>query len=385
MPNDGVERTISEITPPLLQAVRHLAPHTARISAAWHQRMGRYELCRRHAAVLQGLHLTQRMREGANTVPRVYRDEAEKQGGDLARRGVPAECAVLAVSIYVDCCLGYLTAGDSKSLRWRSALVRWGSIHQLALLSGYARFTAAESMALEERTALAERRSQDLVVELGEAYERERRRLAQDLHDEIGHDLIVLKLYVQVIALDLKKGEVRQLRGKLREAISLIDHALKGVRHLVFDLGPAVWNEQGFIPAVRLYVRQFAARTGLKVRFNARRLTTSLPKRYETAMYKILQGALANVAAHAAASRVAITLANRRESVEMVIEDDGKGFDVDHKLKALSRSYGLRAMRDRIELLGGSIQFTSISARQRRSKRGTRIELLLPLHSEETT
>jgi signal transduction histidine kinase len=60
---------------------------------------------------------------------------------------------------------------------------------------------------LEERISQAERRSQDYSVQLGEAYEKERRRLAQDLHDEIGHDLIVLKLYTEVIALDLKKGE----------------------------------------------------------------------------------------------------------------------------------------------------------------------------------
>ena len=60
---------------------------------------------------------------------------------------------------------------------------------------------------MEERISQAERRSQDYSVQLGEAYEKERRRLAQDLHDEIGHDLIVLKLYTEVIALDLKKGE----------------------------------------------------------------------------------------------------------------------------------------------------------------------------------
>jgi signal transduction histidine kinase len=248
-----------------------------------------------------------------------------------------------------------------------------------------AAITRTDDTGWKTKALAAERRSQDLAVELGEAYEKERRRLAQDLHDEIGHDLIVLKLYMQIIALDLKKGEIRQLRGKLKEAISLIDHALKGVRHLVFDLGPAVWNEQGFIPAVRIYARQFAVRTGLKVRFTARRLIESLPPSYESAIYKVLQGALSNVAAHAGARRVAIVLARRRDFVVMSVEDDGKGFDVPRKLRKLPHSYGLRAMRDRVELLGGTIDFTSHPARKGAARAGTRIELRLPMHSAETT
>jgi signal transduction histidine kinase len=384
MHNNGAERTIAEILQPLSQAVRQLVPYTSRINTLWLKSIDRYEICRRHAAALVSLHLAQRIRDIPDASPRANREEIEEQGAELARIGVPGECAALAVAVYVQCCLRYLPAADARTLRWRSALNGWGSIYQFALLTGHARVATARSQQLEERTAIAERRSQDLVVELGEAYEKERRRLAQDLHDEIGHDLIVLKLYVQVIALDLKKGEVRPLRGKLKEAISLIDHALKGVRHLVFDLGPAVWNEQGFIPAVRMYVRQFAARTGLTVRFTARGFTVSLPSRYETAMYKVLQGALSNVAAHAGARNVQITLKNRRGSVELAIEDDGRGFDVRSKLRTLRRSYGLRAMRDRIELLGGSIRFDSRPVRGGGRRRGTRIELQLPMHPEET-
>jgi signal transduction histidine kinase len=236
---------------------------------------------------------------------------------------------------------------------------------------------------LEERISQAERRSQDFSVQLGEAYEKERRRLAQDLHDEIGHDLIVLKLYTEVIALDLKKGDIGKLRRKLKESVALIQHALKSVRHLTFDLGPAVWNEQGFVPAVRLYTRQFAKRTGIKVRLDAARLQADLPARCETALYKVLQGALANVVAHADARSVKITLAGGRESVAMRIVDDGRGFNVGRKLGQPRDSYGLRAMRERVELLGGAIHFASRPARLRTDCRGTTIEALLPLQDSE--
>jgi signal transduction histidine kinase len=262
---------------------------------------------------------------------------------------------------------------------------RWAAAYQFSLLSGYTQYVAANQQALEERAAIAERRSKDLTVEMGDAYEKERRKLAQDLHDEIGHDLIVLKLYTQMIAMDIKRQEFGRLAAKLREAVSLINHALKGIRHLVFDLGPAVWNEQGFIPAVRLYTRQFAARTGLRTSFNARQLRVKLPAHYETAMYRVLQGALANVAAHAGARSVRIVLASRRDAIVMKVADDGRGFDVARMLRKPPRSYGLRAMRDRIELLGGMIEFISRPARRRTSGHGTLIEVHLPLHEIEVT
>jgi signal transduction histidine kinase len=340
---------------------------------------------------LSGVRLANRLKDASTVSPRAYREEAERLGMDLARDGVPAGCIALAVALYVEGCLRYLAAEDPRTATWRRALARWGSVYQFTLLSGHANYVVSQLQTLEDRAALAERRSKDLLVEMGDAYEKERRKLAQDLHDEIGHDLIVLKLYTQVIQLDLKKREIDRLPAKLKESISLIDHALKGIRHLVFDLGPAVWNEQGFIPAIRLYTRQFAARTGLRTSFSARRLRAKLPAHYETTMYKVLQGALANVAAHSGARNVAILLVSRRDSVVMKIEDDGKGFDVGRTLKRPPRSYGLRAMRDRIELLGGTIQFISRTARRqavtgrRAGRRGTMVEIILPLHEIEVS
>jgi two-component system NarL family sensor kinase len=194
-----------------------------------------------------------------------------------------------------------------------------------------------------------------------------------------------LKLYTDVIAIDLKKGEVSGLQRKLKESITIIRHALKSVRHLTFDLGPAVWNEQGFVPAVRLYARQFAKRTGIKVRLDTARMQAQLPARCETALYKVLQGALSNVVAHADAHSVKITLASGRESVALRIEDDGRGFNVGRKLRVPRQSYGLRAMRERVELLGGAIHFASRPARLRSECRGTTIEAHLQLQDSDIT
>ena len=383
MPNDATGRMVLEVKQPLLEALDYLSSHSSQIDAAWRKLLQRYAPCGKYVAVLSGLHLTPQVRDLRSADPRAYREKSERQGQDMARRGVPAECVAVAVALYVESCLPYLMSEDLRKPQWTKAFARWASVYQFFLLSGYAQYVEVQRHSLADRISRAEHRSQVFSIQLSDAYEKERRLLAQDLHDEIGGDLIVLKLYTEVIALDLKKGDMDQLRGKLKESVTLIKHALKSVRRLTFDLGPAIWNQQGFVPAVKLYVRQFAKRTGIKVRLDAVRLRAKLPTGYEAALYKVLQGALSNVVAHADAHRVRITLTSGRGSVTMRVEDDGRGFNVERKLRTSPQSFGLRAMRERVELLGGAIQFASRPARLRAACRGTTIELHLPLRDTE--
>jgi signal transduction histidine kinase len=384
MRNNGAERAVAEFAEPLAQVCAHLAPHLSKIQASWHKMLRRHEPCNQYASLLSGLHPAQQLKALCDNQASTWRKESEEQGRELARRAVPAECVGVAILLYVESCIPHLASGDPRTIGWLRALLSCSRLYQYFLLSGYTRQSALDLQASDDRVHAAERRYQEFSVKLGDAYEKEQRRLAHDLHDEIGHDLIVLKLYTEIISRDLKKGDLPQVRGKLKESVSLIKHLLGGVRNLVFDLGPAAWHEQGFLAAVRTHVRQFGVRTGLKVQFDARRLRTPLPARYESALYKVLQGALANIAAHAGASRVKIRLAVSRNCVVMKIEDEGKGFDVGFKMRPGARSYGLRAMRDRIELLGGKIQVASRPADPDRKNGGTTIVCSLPLQNSET-
>jgi two-component system NarL family sensor kinase len=114
-------------------------------------------------------------------------------------------------------------------------------------------------------------------------------------------------------------------------------------------------------------------------------MRAQLPARCETALYKVLQGALSNVVAHADAHNVKIILASGQTSVAMRIEDDGRGFNVTRKMGVPRLSYGLRAMRERVELLGGAISFASRPARLRADCGGTTIEARMPLPDSEIT
>lgn len=300
-------------------------------------------------------------------------DRARAEGAEIARLAIPFDCLIFAVERYIENRLPSTPAGRL------SALLRWGAEYQSSLLAGYNSFAESERQALELRAEDADERCREKIAELRELYEKERRRLAQDLHDEVGHDLVVLKLYMELAARDLDGRGSARLRHKLDESVGLIQHAIKGVRHLTFALGPALWDAEDFISGLRLYVRRFAARTDLKVRFNSGKLRAPLSRTYETALYKALQGALANVAAHAGASQVAITLSSDDTSVVMTVADDGKGFDVRSKLKAPQRSFGLRAMRERIENLGGTIVFRSGAPGKGNSAPGTLVEIRLPI------
>jgi len=383
MRNSAAGGMVLEVTQPLLDALNSLSSHSSKIHAAWRKRLAHYAPVGKYVGQLSELHLIPQARDLRSADPLAYREKSEREGQDMARSGVPASCVAVAVALYVESCLPYLTSENSGNAEWTKAFARWASVYQFFLLSGHAQHMATERHSLEDRIRAVERRSQEFSIQLSDTYEKERRRLAQDLHDEIGGDLIVLKLYTEVIALDLRKGDIGQLSGKLKESVTLIKHALRSVRHLTFGLGPAVWNQQGFVPAVKLYVRQFARRTGIKVRLDAVRLRAGLPTGYEAALYKVLQGALSNVVAHADARRVRVTLTRGRGSVTMKVEDDGRGFNVRRQLSATPRSFGLRAMRDRVELLGGTIHFASRPERVRAAYRGTTIELHLPLRDTE--
>src|SRR5262249_29788241 len=153
-------------------------------------------------------------------------------------------------------------------------------------------------------------------------------------------------------------------------------------RRLVLDLGPAVFDELGFLPAVKSYAAQFSARTKVNVTVQEGYLPDNVPVTHQVALYRLLQGALSNVLKHARAKNVRISLGSMKDSVLiMVIEDDGIGFDPG--AKPGRKSFGLTAMRERVEVLGGRIHVESRRAGAPGKKHGTRIEIDLPLPGRE--
>jgi signal transduction histidine kinase len=364
----GVEKPIAAIAERLL-------PHFQEIGTAWRALLrDRLKLDPSSVRALAGLRLDSQFETLQSGDLQQYIGWLESQGQALERRSIPMERAIAALALYFEACAPFLDEGAHKIPG--VALVRFASISELSLVLGFLQRRQEQWNALETRLIDAEQRLRRFSVHLVNAYEQSGRRIARDLHDEIGHNLLVLKLYLELMNVDLKEGHPDHVSAKLDEAVTLISHAIDGVRRLAFNLGPASLEEAGFVPTLQRYARLFTERTGIKTHFTAQ-LTMKLPSILEVTLYRVLQGALSNVVEHSRARNVRINLQARRGNLRMTIQDDGRGFDVRKRLSDPHQAFGLLTMRQRIELLGGKLKVNS-QTRLGRQKAGTRIEVELP-------
>jgi PAS domain S-box-containing protein len=225
--------------------------------------------------------------------------------------------------------------------------------------------TATERKRTEEsRTRLIER--------VMSAQEEERRRIARELHDETGQSLTSLLVGLRLI------GDTRTLK-KAKTQVNQLRHItvqiLDNLRRLARGLHPSVLDDLGLVVALTRYATDYAKSYGITVNIQAEGLGSSrLPSPVETALYRIMQEALTNIARHAAAKTVGIALMRQPLGVQMIVEDDGKGFDVETTLRASTTSnhLGLYSMCERAMLLGGSVAIES-----KRGK-GTVISVQIP-------
>ncbi len=227
----------------------------------------------------------------------------------------------------------------------------------------------AESLA--ERAAVAvdmsERVGRDVLGRVVEAQELERKHLARELHDETGQALTSILLGLQPLERRATTEEDRTAVTSLRE---LVVSTLQDVRRLAVELRPAALDDFGLSTAVERLVDTFRENTGLHVDLEDQLGDVRLPTEVETALYRIVQEALANVIKHANASRVSILVTRKPHSVSAVVEDDGRGFDKD----ALGDGVlGLVGMRERVGLVGGRLRIESATGA------GTTIAVEVPL------
>lgn len=359
----------STLQEPAAEALELLARHHAEILRAWHASLRKLGLDEQ-TVIPDGVDFSELAAQLRAAGYPAFRQQIQHFGEKLAQRCGSLDRTAAVLNRLFEACLPFLSGNGSKRAGPILALARLHSLVGLLLLSG-AKGKWTETLA-EVSLAEGEERHRDASLYISRIYEQERKRLAQDLHDEVGHDLILLKLYLEMMALENKEWPKAQPR--LQEAIALVSHTIDSVRRLGLDLGPAIFDDLGFLPAVKFYISQFSARTQIPVKLREGYVPEDLPMTHQAALYRLLQGALSNVLQHAKARHVSVSLGTLNGSVLfMVIQDDGLGFNATKGHGR--RSFGLSAMKDRVEMLGGRIQFKSPAARGR----GTRIEIDLPL------
>jgi PAS domain S-box-containing protein len=210
---------------------------------------------------------------------------------------------------------------------------------------------------ITDRVQAAELRTR-LLEQVIFAQEEERRRIARELHDETGQSLMSLLVGLKAIeasqALEEAQTQARQYRGFAAQA-------LDEVRRLAMGLRPSVLDDMGLTPALERYAAEYMRTYGIAVDFHGQGLESRLPSALEITLYRIIQEALTNVAKHAAATIVSIVIEHLGSSVRAIVEDNGRGFDVEATLRSLrvTKHFGLLSMRERAALVNGSIMFES--------------------------
>lgn len=198
------------------------------------------------------------------------------------------------------------------------------------------------------------------------AQEAERRRIAQELHDEVGQSMTAILLSLERAADDADEP----LRGELRQVQEITRGSLDEVRRLVRRLRPGVLEDLGLVSALTSLTSEFATHVGLRV---VRRFGTDLPAldhQTELVLYRVAQEALTNAARHAEADQVEVSLRHTDETVVLAVVDDGRGTGVARE------GAGMRGMRERALLIGATLDVTSPP------QAGTTVRLTVPLRKQ---
>lgn len=203
------------------------------------------------------------------------------------------------------------------------------------------------------------------------AQEEERQRVARELHDEAGQSLTALQM--GLARLEREAGSP-QLRERVVALRSLAVATMDEVHRLALDLRPSALDELGLIPALRGHIREFSQRIGLPIEFQVNGEERRLPAEAETALFRVVQEGLTNVLKHSQAHHAWVAMHISPSHLVVTVRDDGVGFEVEKVLGSSDRRWlGLFGIRERVELLGGSLQVQS------QPGQGTTLTVSVPL------
>jgi signal transduction histidine kinase len=216
---------------------------------------------------------------------------------------------------------------------------------------------------------------QRLSVQLMHAQEEERKRISQELHDELGQSLTAMSINLAAMRA-LPPEELNPMAlDRLDETAGLVDETLDRVRDLSLELRPSMLDDLGLVPTLRWYVGSYEKRAGVHVALRTKNLDERLAPEMETLLYRVVQEALTNVARHAQASTVHAQLERTGNLINVLIEDDGIGFDVQQVgvRPASERGAGLLGIRERVVSRNGTLDIDS------QPGQGTRLSIQMPL------
>lgn len=211
--------------------------------------------------------------------------------------------------------------------------------------------------------------------------EEERKKIARDLHDGIGQTLSAIKFTIENTLQKLAQGSSSSPVRPLEAVLPLIQNAMEEVRRIQTDLRPPTLDDLGILPTISWFCREYQKiYSGIRMEREIQVEENEVPDFLRTVIFRVLQEASNNIAKHSQATRVCLSLRKRDEGIELVVEDNGRGFDLQEILSEERgrRGFGLVSMRERTELSGGSFSVES------KRGTGTRVRALWKLKSSSS-
>lgn len=236
------------------------------------------------------------------------------------------------------------------------------------------------------KEALARKASQlrQLFNETLDIQEQERQRIAQDMHDGINQLLIGAML-------ELKSAQERLAAGRLDpaeasiHAVQIILHDIEAeMKRIIYNLRPPILDALGFVPALRRHIQEFTHYAGIDCHLQVHGEVIRLPARVEVTIYRFFQEALQNVYTHAQASHMDVIAEFSPHTLELMVSDNGIGFDLNVIQEPTARHFGLISMQERAKSLDGELSIHTHPPAEKAGEKGTRIKLTIPIKGEST-
>jgi PAS domain S-box-containing protein len=200
----------------------------------------------------------------------------------------------------------------------------------------------------------------NLSASLSEAEESERKKIACELHDQIGQNLTALGINLNIIGTMIPPKEAEAIRSRLTESLSLIEQTTVSVRNLMANLRPPVMDDYGLVASIKWYGEQWSKRTGISFSFQGENIIPRPKAPVELTLFRIVQEALTNVSKHAQARQVEIKAGVNAHRIVITIVDDGIGFDLQKRGKPDgSFGWGLEIMAERAKSINGCFTIDS--------------------------
>jgi signal transduction histidine kinase len=227
------------------------------------------------------------------------------------------------------------------------------------------------------QSQVMQRKLRQLARQILSAQEEERKEISRELHDEVVQTLVGINVQLSALSRSASTG-MHSLKAKIARTQRLVENSVNEVHRFARELRPAVLDDLGLIPALHAYCKNLAARKKIKIQLTAFAEVEALENSRRAVLYRVSQEALTNVIRHAQATQVNVVITRLPGAIRMEIGDNGKSFPVEKTLLAKNnKRLGLVGMRERIEMIGGTLSIISAPGE------GTTVRAEIPFNPEK--